>query len=109
MVSVKSMMRYFPPNGTAGLALSSVSGLSLDPIPPAKITASASCIMFPFPYFTWLESNIQPEELANYSCFTSDVVECPLCLYNVVQDSSHRILSMKSMLFEGRCLSAALY
>src|SRR5256885_16897497 len=36
----KSMMRYLPPNGTAGLARSCVSGASLLPSPPARIIAS---------------------------------------------------------------------
>src|SRR5262249_21463121 len=37
--SVKSMIRYFPANGTAGLARLSVSTPSRDPSPPARITA----------------------------------------------------------------------
>ena len=37
--SVKSMMRYRPPNGTAGLARSRVSGSSREPLPPANTTA----------------------------------------------------------------------
>jgi WD40 repeat protein len=35
-VSVKSMMRYRPPNGTAGLARSAVSGCDREPTPPAS-------------------------------------------------------------------------
>ena len=35
------MMRYAPPNGTAGLALSRVSGSSRDPFPPASTTANS--------------------------------------------------------------------
>jgi hypothetical protein len=36
---VKSMMRYFPPNGTAGFVRFAVSVPSLEPSPPARITA----------------------------------------------------------------------
>src|ERR1044071_1342190 len=36
LLSTKSMMRYFPPNGTAGLARSLVSGYSRVPFPPAS-------------------------------------------------------------------------
>lgn len=36
LLSVKSMMRYFPPNGTAGLARCAVRGLSRSPFPPAR-------------------------------------------------------------------------
>src|SRR5271157_172469 len=36
LLSTKSMMRYFPPNGTAGLARSLVSGCSRVPFPPAS-------------------------------------------------------------------------
>ncbi len=36
LLSVKSMIRYFPPKGTAGLARCAVSGLSRSPFPPAK-------------------------------------------------------------------------
>src|SRR5262249_26158559 len=39
---VKSMMRYSPPNGTAGLARSRVSGSSRVPLPPAKINVRTS-------------------------------------------------------------------
>src|SRR5215831_9282591 len=38
--SAKSISRYRPPNGTAGLALSSVSGASRLPAPPARTIAS---------------------------------------------------------------------
>ena len=47
--SVKSMMRNFPPNGTAGFARQSVSGPSRAPRPPARIIATVlrvSCGMF---------------------------------------------------------------
>ncbi len=37
--SVKSMMRYLPPNGTAGLARRSDSRHSLLPTPPARMNA----------------------------------------------------------------------
>src|SRR4051812_38360005 len=37
--STKSMMRYRPPNGTAGFARSRVSGESREPLPPAMIKA----------------------------------------------------------------------
>src|SRR5947209_20093688 len=36
LLSTKSMMRYLPPNGTAGLARSFVSGYSRVPFPPAS-------------------------------------------------------------------------
>src|SRR5712672_259748 len=45
LLSVKSMMRYRPPNGTAGLALSAVNGCRRDPIPPARMMLIVfSCI-----------------------------------------------------------------
>ena len=37
LLSVKSMMRYRPPKGTAGLALSAVNGCRREPIPPARM------------------------------------------------------------------------
>src|SRR5712692_2417051 len=37
LLSVKSMMRYLPPKGTAGLARSAVSGCRRSPRPPARI------------------------------------------------------------------------
>src|SRR5258708_1280245 len=37
LLMTKSMIRYRPPNGTAGLARSRVSGYSRSPIPPARI------------------------------------------------------------------------
>lgn len=40
LLSVKSMIRYFPPNGTPGLARSAVSGCNRDPTPPAKMIES---------------------------------------------------------------------
>src|SRR5262249_26275537 len=39
---VKSMMRYRPPKGTAGLARSRVRGSSRVPLPPARIKVSTS-------------------------------------------------------------------
>src|ERR1700682_3099046 len=42
--SVMSMMRYIPPNGTAGLARSRVSGHRRSPWPPARSTPMASRI-----------------------------------------------------------------
>src|SRR5262245_19773808 len=39
LLNVKSMMRYFPANGTAGLARLLVRVASRVPSPPAKITA----------------------------------------------------------------------
>src|SRR6266478_4970089 len=42
--SVMSMMRYSPPNGTAGLARSRVSGHNRSPCPPASSTPMASRI-----------------------------------------------------------------
>src|SRR5919108_2749546 len=41
----KSMIRYLPPNGTAGFARSWVSGASLLPSPPARIIAGVFCDM----------------------------------------------------------------
>src|SRR5690349_10854626 len=40
LLMTKSMMRYLPPKGTAGLARSSVSGQSRRPSPPARIIVS---------------------------------------------------------------------
>src|SRR2546426_4468924 len=37
LLRVKSMMRYRPPKGTAGLALSAVNGCRREPIPPARM------------------------------------------------------------------------
>src|SRR6266852_2708689 len=37
LLSVKSMMRYRPPKGTAGLALSAVNGCRREPMPPARM------------------------------------------------------------------------
>src|SRR5215831_13875002 len=37
LLRVKSMMRYRPPKGTAGLALSAVNGCRREPAPPAKM------------------------------------------------------------------------
>ena len=48
--SVKSMIRYAPPKGTAGLARSRVSGSSREPFPPARITANTSFISNPLWY-----------------------------------------------------------
>src|SRR5574341_959484 len=39
LLSTKSMMRYLPPNGTAGLVRKSVSGANRSPRPPAMIMA----------------------------------------------------------------------
>src|SRR5580765_1666431 len=41
---VMSIMRYWPANGTAGLARSRVRGKSLSPAPPASRTPSVSLI-----------------------------------------------------------------
>ena len=41
---VKSMIRYAPPKGTAGLARSRVNGSKRDPLPPARTTANTSFI-----------------------------------------------------------------
>ena len=40
--SGKSMIRYFPPNGTAGFASFCVSAYNLDPWPPASNIATSS-------------------------------------------------------------------
>src|ERR1700678_2464061 len=42
---VMSMMRYWPANGTAGLARSRVSGKSRSPAPPASNTPRVSLIV----------------------------------------------------------------
>ena len=42
--SVKSMIRYRPPNGTAGLARSRVKGSRREPLPPASTTAKTFII-----------------------------------------------------------------
>ena len=44
LLSAKSIMRYWPPNGTAGLATSFVSAPRRLPCPPAKIIATHSVI-----------------------------------------------------------------
>src|ERR1019366_2323762 len=51
LLRTKSMMRYFPPKGTAGLARSLVSGYSRVPFPPAStIPSTRSRIGFkPYP------------------------------------------------------------
>src|SRR5580692_5133972 len=41
---VMSIMRYWPPKGTAGFARSRVRGKSLSPAPPASSTPSVSLI-----------------------------------------------------------------
>ena len=43
--SVKSMIRYAPPKGTAGFARSRVSGSRRDPLPPARMTAITSYLI----------------------------------------------------------------
>src|SRR5262249_27600029 len=40
--NVKSMMRYRPPNGTAGLARSRVNGSNRVPFPPARIKVNTT-------------------------------------------------------------------
>jgi hypothetical protein len=45
LLSVKSMIRYSPPKGTAGLARSRVSGSRRVPLPPARITAKVFFII----------------------------------------------------------------
>src|SRR5262245_57959413 len=45
--SVKSIMRYRPQNGTAGLARSRVSGSRRVPLPPARMTANTFFMMPP--------------------------------------------------------------
>src|SRR5712671_5255735 len=47
LLSVKSMMRYRPPKGTAGLARSAVNGCRREPIPPARITLITLSCMSP--------------------------------------------------------------
>src|SRR5437762_12347539 len=45
LLRTKSMIRYFPPNGTAGFARSFVRGYSRVPLPPAStIPSTRSCI-----------------------------------------------------------------
>src|SRR3970040_1188444 len=43
----KSMMRYLPPNGTAGFARSLVNGKRRSPRPPAKTTPRTSTVFPP--------------------------------------------------------------
>src|SRR5258708_4654312 len=44
--SVKSMMRYAPPNGTDGLAMLRVRGYKRSPAPPARSIASTFSTLF---------------------------------------------------------------
>src|ERR1700728_2190378 len=55
---VISMMRYCPPNGTAGFARSRVSGKSRSPAPPAKSTPNVSFIGMTVPRGFW-PANVQ--------------------------------------------------
>src|SRR4029078_12880810 len=43
LLRTKSMMRYFPPNGTAGLLRTSVRGRRRSPLPPAMIIPRTRC------------------------------------------------------------------
>src|SRR3990170_1039192 len=45
LLRVKSMIRYLPPNGTAGLARCAVKGCSRSPRPPARIIVSTFFIV----------------------------------------------------------------
>ncbi len=59
--SVKSMIRYLPPNGTLGFARSSVKGNSREPTPPAKTIPRVRSILIcepirPFQYGPWSTS-----------------------------------------------------
>ena len=45
LLRTKSMMRYLPPKGTAGLARSCVSGNKRLPLPPARTNATTWCCM----------------------------------------------------------------
>ena len=47
--SAKSMVRWCPPNGTAGFARHSVSPCSLVPLPPARMSASGALRLRPDP------------------------------------------------------------
>src|SRR5512136_2208863 len=47
LLMTKSMIRYFPPKGTAGLALLDVNGLNRSPAPPARTIPSRSSILSP--------------------------------------------------------------
>src|SRR5258707_15174306 len=62
--SVMSMMRYSPPNGTAGLARSRVSGHNRSPCPPASNTPMASRIadMADPPRVAWMARHILTTE-----------------------------------------------
>src|SRR5579859_3275032 len=44
LLRTKSMMRYLPPKGTAGLERSCVSGCRRSPLPPASTTASTRLV-----------------------------------------------------------------
>ena len=60
--SAKSTSRYTPPNGTAGLARSSVSGASRVPAPPAstipRTRGSAMCVP---PEVIWCNAALQTQ------------------------------------------------
>src|SRR5699024_11218793 len=45
LLKAKSLIRYFPPKGTAGLAIFFVRTPNRVPCPPAKITAIISCFL----------------------------------------------------------------
>ena len=46
LLKTKSIILYFPPNDTAGLAILFVNTPSLEPCPPAKIIASISFFIY---------------------------------------------------------------
>src|SRR5208282_4314866 len=48
LLSVKSIIRYLPPKGTAGFARCMVRGCRRSPFPPARIIASTSFISLSF-------------------------------------------------------------
>src|SRR3984893_5307471 len=49
LLRTKSMMRYLPPKGTAGLARSCVSGYRRLPLPPARTNdTTGRCMLKPF-------------------------------------------------------------
>src|SRR3990172_11154570 len=56
--SVKSIILYCPPNGTAGLALCRVRGWSLSPLPPAIIIVRTLYGIFRFSFFSSQYDNI---------------------------------------------------
>src|SRR5579862_1155069 len=62
------MMRYRPPNGTAGLARSLVSGYSRVPFPPARTKASTRTCMGPIVARDWGKEQSRPFPATRRKC-----------------------------------------